>query len=307
MGPKPLLTIILFFSFFYSEAQLPVCSSNHIVYTMTADGIYNIDLSQANPVQVLNTILPPPGAFCLAVSPNLNAASPALTFYTIVNGMYHYYNGSSWVNTNHNAGQGVNIGGGGGYIYNYDISGDITRYDGTGDAILVATIPGLGSVADLAVDCSGNFFHLHNASPQTLTKYGPSGVILKVYTVTGAPLFSGGGGLVVFGNDVYYDDLSSSSTFPPLLHGTINGDTLNFVPAGISITTAQDMASCPGSIVNAVPTNVSICGNQLPFTWNGQNYNAPGTYTATFSNASGCDSIATLNLVVNNLTFSNGK
>src|SRR4030095_4103569 len=133
---KSLLTVILFFSFFYLEAQLPVCSSNHIVYTLTADGIYNIDLSQADPVPVLNTILMPAGAFALAVSPNLNGASPALTFYTIVNGMYHYYNGSTWVNTNHKAGQGVNIGGGGGYIYNYDASGDVTRDDGTGDGIM---------------------------------------------------------------------------------------------------------------------------------------------------------------------------
>jgi len=296
---KLLLTVILFFSLFHGKAQLPVCSANHIIYTMTQDGIYNIDLSQPVPTPVLNTIPLPTGAAGLAVSTNLNAASPALTFYTVVNGIYQYYDGNSWVNTNDSAGSGVNIGGGGGYIYNYAADGDVTRYDGTGDAISVATLPGFGSVADLAVDCPGNFYHLHNAIPQTLTKYSPSGVVLNVYAVTGAPVFSGGGGLVVFGNEVYYDDLSSSFTFPPLLHGTINGDTINFVPSGFSIELAGDMASCAGNLVSAAPLNVSICSNQLPFSWNGQNYNAPGTYTATFTSTSGCDSIVTLNLAVN--------
>jgi gliding motility-associated-like protein len=295
---KLVLTVILFFSLLPGKAQLPVCTANHIIYTMTQDGIYNIDLSQPVPTEVLNTISLPLGASGLAVSTNLNATSPAITFYTVVNGMYQYYDGNSWVNTNDSAGSGVNIGGGGGYIFNYDATGNVTRYDGKGDAISITTLSGFGTVADLAVDCSGNFYHFHNDIPQTITKYSPSGVVLNVYTVTGAPVFSGGGGLVVFGNDVYYDDLSSSFTFPPLLHGTINGNTINFVPSGLNITLALDMASCPGNLVNAAPLNISTCSSQLPFNWNGQNYNASGTYTATFTNTGGCDSIATLNLTV---------
>jgi G:T/U-mismatch repair DNA glycosylase len=46
-------------------------------------------------------------------------------------------------------------------------------------------------------------------------------------------------------------------------------------------------------------TNTTICNNQLPYTWNGQSYTAAGTYTKTLTSASGCDSIATLNLTVN--------
>src|SRR5947199_4665 len=46
-------------------------------------------------------------------------------------------------------------------------------------------------------------------------------------------------------------------------------------------------------------TNTTICTNQLPYTWNGQSINAAGTYTANLISASGCDSIATLNLTVN--------
>ena len=45
-------------------------------------------------------------------------------------------------------------------------------------------------------------------------------------------------------------------------------------------------------------TNVTICPNQLPYNWNGNNYNAAGTYTKTFNNTTGCDSIATLILTL---------
>jgi gliding motility-associated-like protein len=51
-------------------------------------------------------------------------------------------------------------------------------------------------------------------------------------------------------------------------------------------------------------TNLTRCNNQLPYLWNGVNYNAAGTYTFTTSNAAGCDSVATLVLTVSNVTTS---
>src|SRR4030095_14517501 len=48
--------------------------------------------------------------------------------------------------------------------------------------------------------------------------------------------------------------------------------------------------------------NITICTNQLPYSWYGQQYNAGGTYTTTVpSTTGGCDTTATLNLTVNNL------
>ena len=47
-------------------------------------------------------------------------------------------------------------------------------------------------------------------------------------------------------------------------------------------------------------TNVSIC-NGSSYTFNGHKYNTQGTYTATLTNSVGCDSIATLNLIVTNV------
>ena len=50
--------------------------------------------------------------------------------------------------------------------------------------------------------------------------------------------------------------------------------------------------------------NISICNNQTPYVWNGNNYNNSGTYSVTLSNANGCDSIASLNLTINNISSS---
>lgn len=48
-------------------------------------------------------------------------------------------------------------------------------------------------------------------------------------------------------------------------------------------------------------TNLHICNAQLPYTWNGNTYNNAGIYSDSLLSAGGCDSIATLNLVVNNI------
>jgi hypothetical protein len=53
--------------------------------------------------------------------------------------------------------------------------------------------------------------------------------------------------------------------------------------------------------VNAVSsstTNVSICANDMPYTWNDIVYNTGGSFTQTFTNAKGCDSTSTLVLTI---------
>ncbi|MFL5748826.1 MAG: hypothetical protein ACJ751_29405, partial [Niastella sp.] len=45
-------------------------------------------------------------------------------------------------------------------------------------------------------------------------------------------------------------------------------------------------------------TNTTICSSQLPYTWNGNQYNASGTYKDTLLGAAGCDSVASLILIV---------
>ena len=64
--------------------------------------------------------------------------------------------------------------------------------------------------------------------------------------------------------------------------------TLNLIVSGVLTST----------------TTAVTCSNQLPYTWNGNNYNATGTYNVTLVSQSGCDSIATLNLTVNEIITS---
>ncbi|MFN7593584.1 MAG: beta strand repeat-containing protein, partial [Bacteroidota bacterium] len=47
-------------------------------------------------------------------------------------------------------------------------------------------------------------------------------------------------------------------------------------------------------------TDITICDNQLPYNWNGTNYNAAGVYNVTLTSAANCDSVATLNLAISN-------
>ena len=49
-------------------------------------------------------------------------------------------------------------------------------------------------------------------------------------------------------------------------------------------------------------TKETICPNQLPYKWNGQNYDKSGTYQVKLLSSRGCDSIATLNLTVSEMT-----
>jgi hypothetical protein len=52
---------------------------------------------------------------------------------------------------------------------------------------------------------------------------------------------------------------------------------------------------------SASTTDALICASQLPYSWNGNNYTSSGSYKVTLTNYVGCDSIATLNLVVSPL------
>ncbi len=56
--------------------------------------------------------------------------------------------------------------------------------------------------------------------------------------------------------------------------------------------------------ISSSTTNVSICSSQLPYSWNAQSFTVAGSYVVHLTNAGGCDSAATLNLIVKQPTFS---
>jgi hypothetical protein len=86
-----------------------------------------------------------------------------------------------------------------------------------------------------------------------------------------------------------------------------NGSTYNssgtYTWTGINTAGCDSVVTLHLTINNPSTTilNQSVCSNQLPYNWNGGNYNSSGTYTWTGINTAGCDSVVTLNLIVNEL------
>ena len=86
---------------------------------------------------------------------------------------------------------------------------------------------------------------------------------------------------------------------------TWNG--LTFSSSGTQSTSLSSSLGCDSIVtlnlsVNGIDTNtvnLSLCENELPYTWNGLTFNSPGTQIIYLLNSSGCDSTVNINLYVN--------
>ncbi len=82
---------------------------------------------------------------------------------------------------------------------------------------------------------------------------------------------------------------------------------VEFTEAGTQNVTLQTVNGCDSVVtmvltVNptyAVPDSMTICDSELPYTWNGVEFTAEGTQTATLQTVNGCDSVVTMFLTVN--------
>src|SRR5678816_3887269 len=77
--------------------------------------------------------------------------------------------------------------------------------------------------------------------------------------------------------------------------------------ANLTSAAGCDSVATLNVIINSVvtsTTDTTVCQSALPFNWNGQSITDAGTYTANLTSASGCDSIATLNVVINGVVTS---
>ena len=97
---------------------------------------------------------------------------------------------------------------------------------------------------------------------------------------------------------------------PSELPYTWNGLTFNAAGSQTYHTTNAvgcDSAATLNLTIKATSTSttdITICPNALPYSWNGLTFSVAGTQTATLTNAIGCDSLATLNLMVKDTTTS---
>jgi gliding motility-associated-like protein len=86
----------------------------------------------------------------------------------------------------------------------------------------------------------------------------------------------------------------------PFTWNNINVNATGLYPFATQTALGCDSITRLNVIVKLVTRSITIdstCANQ-PYTWNGNTYTTPGTYSATLTNAAGCDSIATLILNV---------
>ena len=163
------------------------------------------------------------------------------------------------------------------------------------------------------------------------------------YTWNGITVTTGGAAVATYTTTSAVSGCDSTTTLNltvnPLIQATKNisicNSQLPYTWNGITVTTAGtavatyttasavtgcDSTTTLNLTVNPVITavkNLTICSNQLPYTWNGITVTAGGTAVATYTTASlvtSCDSTTTLNLTVNpvltatkNLTICSGQ
>ena len=84
----------------------------------------------------------------------------------------------------------------------------------------------------------------------------------------------------------------------------------NITGAGVYSAALNSASGCDSTIsltvnvINNVVVSIdtTVCENQIPFDWNGQNLTAAGDYSVTFASVAGCDSTVILTVnVVNNI------
>ncbi|MFN6378557.1 MAG: hypothetical protein ACK4WD_04740, partial [Flavobacteriales bacterium] len=101
--------------------------------------------------------------------------------------------------------------------------------------------------------------------------------------------------IVICSNQIPYNwngvDYTSAGTYTAILAGAAGCDSI----ASLNLNINDVLTST---------TDVTICSNQIPYNWNGVDYNAAGTYTANLLTVAGCDSVATLNLNINDVLTS---
>src|SRR5204862_2873730 len=96
------------------------------------------------------------------------------------------------------------------------------------------------------------------------------------------------------------------SVCPSALPYTWNGQTISqagtYTATLVAASGCDSIATLNLSISAALTstTDIAICTAQLPYSWNNQIYTQAGTYQVSLTSSTGCDSIATLNLVVGN-------
>ncbi|MBL7741152.1 MAG: DUF4082 domain-containing protein, partial [Chitinophagaceae bacterium] len=120
-----------------------------------------------------------------------------------------------------------------------------------------------------------------------------------VLTAGGPLIFCEGGSVTLTSDKTDGNTWSTGALSQNIVTAASGIFSATYTAANGCVSSASSPVQVTVNAHSASTTNATICSSQLPFVWNGNNYNATGIYSMTFVNAVGCDSVATLNLTVN--------
>lgn len=329
---KLYLAFLFLVTSFNVFAQLPNCAGadSNVVFLHGSTNIYRYDpalpISGTNPSIFLTSPSMPWGG--LTVSYNLNGGAASPTFYATDGGIYHYWDGATWVSTGHTSAT-VNLGGGVTTIYGKNGgTGYISKYTGTGNDVFFVNGHGNSGPYDLVTDNQDNLYEVDiSTAIGKIYKYNTAGVIVDTIIVLGVTPQGAGPGFAIVGNTVVF----GVNTIPGVFVGQIINDTANCVAAGNFGVSYGDFANCPSNtnIVTAslvyttclgpvsIPISSGLLNGTPSFAWNfgdpasGINntstighpthtFSGGGTYTVTLVITNGGATDTIINTVVIN-------
>lgn len=317
MVMKKILFLLLPFlapSLLYSQAP-NVCS---VFYAVTGNTAYISAFGVPNS-STLVPIAIPPGADGMALAPPFGFSGPNPTLWTVISGTYWYFNGTTFVDSNHGAGPGaINPGGSANFIYNLGPGGVITKYNGTGNASPIASLPpGSSYISDVVGDDHDSYYLMRLQPQPVLEVYNSTGVLTCTFSTSGMSGVSTGSALTIMDNSVAVQTDNGYYT------GLINGAAVNFTQTSVSFSGASDFANCarltpfPSTItatssssITCTLTAVSMSASSLwpytvsTYTWSGPGISGsasnavaqgsvPGVYSCTLTTCEGGTSTAT--------------
>ena len=317
-------------TFQISFAQAPICGQDHFYEMGTANCIWRYSITNTSTPNGANPVLPN-GALGLAIGPNFFSANPATTYYTVLNGNYFYYNGTSFVNTGHSAGgTGFdNPGGSANFIYNLNSAGQVSKYNGTGSATVITThtiLAGTGISQDIAGDANDNYYIVKTSSPASISCFNSASSLIATYALLNLPgtgSFSHG-----FSLNKGYLTVSPQVSGGAAI-GRLSNNVIEFGPLfQLACGGAVDMATCPIEsylvpAIRGVPSASLPCNggtialtsddpsNSQTYAWSGPGIvgtgtsqsitvNSTGVYTRTMSTIAGVADVSTFTVYQGN-------
>ena len=114
----------------------------------------------------------------------------------------------------------------------------------------------------------------------------------------GPTTFCEGGSVTLTSSVVTGNLWSTGATTQSIIVTAPGSYTVSYVDGNGCTSAVSSATVVTVNVPTSSTTNVTICASQAPYTWNNNEYSEEGTYVVHLVNAAGCDSAATLILVI---------